>query len=78
MPPTSETVVGPDGRLDWVATKGYYNEAGAEQNLKTVADALGQVTTYEYNGRYQVTRVLDPLHGDPRWQPFVRKLGLGD
>jgi class 3 adenylate cyclase len=22
--------------------------------------------------------LLDPLHGDPWWRPFVRKLGLGD
>ena len=25
-----------------------------------------------------VDALLEPLHGDPRWRPFVRKLGLGD
>ena len=25
-----------------------------------------------------IDMLLDPLHGDPRWRPFVRKLGLGD
>jgi hypothetical protein len=24
-----------------------------------------------------VDGLLRPLHGDPRWQPFLRKLGLG-
>jgi len=26
----------------------------------------------------KIDMLLDPLRGDPRWQPFVRKLGLGD
>jgi len=55
----SRTVVGEGGGT---ITRTYYDEADPAKNLKTVTDAQGRVTSYEYNDRYQVTRIVDPWH----------------
>ncbi len=48
--------------------KTYYNEADPAANLKTVTDAEGHLTTFEYNGRYQKTKRINALLDEFVWQ----------
>ena len=46
----------------------YNNEADPESNVATVTDAEGNLTRYEYNGRYQKTRRTNALGDLHLWQ----------
>jgi RHS repeat-associated protein len=45
----------------------YYKEADPKTNLKTVTDAEGDTTTFEYNGRYLKTKRINALGDEHLW-----------
>lgn len=46
----------------------YYNEADPKSNVATVTDAEGNLTSFEYNGRYQKTKRTNALFDAFVWQ----------
>lgn len=50
-----------------IVTNTYFNEADPETNLKTVSDQEGNLTAFEYNGRYLMTKRTDPMGNDYAW-----------
>jgi len=46
----------------------YYDEADAETNLKSETDPEGNITTYEYNGRYLRTKRINALNDEYFWE----------